>query len=78
MVRSSRTTACAPSRSLLLTTKMSPISKMPAFAAWIPSPMPGASRTRNDIGRLGHLQLRLADPDRFDDHRVESSGIECA
>ncbi len=42
---SSRAVASAPSRSALLTTYTSPISRMPAFAAWIPSPMPGASST---------------------------------
>ena len=45
MPRSSRISACAPSRSLLFTTKMSPISKIPALAACTPSPMPGASST---------------------------------
>ncbi|CAM5260910.1 hypothetical protein SHIRM173S_09605 [Streptomyces hirsutus] len=41
---SSRAVASAPSRSALLTTT-SPISRIPALAAWIPSPMPGARRT---------------------------------
>ena len=45
MCRRSRTVASAPSRSALLTTKTSPISRMPALAAWMPSPMPGASST---------------------------------
>ena len=36
-------TSWAPGRSLLLTTKMSAISRMPALAAWIESPMPGAT-----------------------------------
>ena len=45
MWRSSRAVASAPSRSALFTTKMSPISRMPALAAWIPSPIPGASST---------------------------------
>ena len=45
MFRRSRTVASAPSRSALLTTKTSPISRMPALAAWMPSPMPGASST---------------------------------
>jgi len=35
-----------PSRSALLTTKMSAISRMPALMAWISSPMPGTSTTR--------------------------------
>ena len=42
---SSRAVASAPSRSALLTTYRSPISRIPAFAAWIPSPIPGASST---------------------------------
>ncbi|CAM3610059.1 hypothetical protein STAL104432_26180 [Streptomyces albus] len=42
---SSRTVASAPSRSALLTTYTSPISRIPAFAAWMPSPIPGASST---------------------------------
>ena len=45
MCRRSRTVASAPSRSALLTTNTSPISRIPALAAWIPSPIPGASRT---------------------------------
>ncbi len=45
MLRSSRTVESAPSRSALLTTKTSPISRIPALAAWMLSPMPGASRT---------------------------------
>lgn len=42
---SSRAVASAPSRSALLTTYTSPISRIPALAAWMPSPMPGASST---------------------------------
>src|SRR5882757_6602218 len=45
MYRRSRTVWSAPSRSALFTTKMSATSRIPAFAAWIPSPIPGASRT---------------------------------
>ena len=43
--RSSRTTSCAPSRSALLTTNTSATSRIPAFAIWTASPMPGASTT---------------------------------
>ncbi len=45
MWRSSRTALSAPSRSALFTTYTSATSRMPALAAWIPSPMPGASST---------------------------------
>src|SRR5262249_51183684 len=45
MYRRSRATWSAPSRSALLTTKMSAVSRMPALAAWMPSPIPGASST---------------------------------
>ena len=41
----SRYVASAPSRSALFTTKTSAISRMPAFTAWIASPIPGASST---------------------------------
>ena len=41
----SRTVRLAPSWSDLFTTRMSAISKMPALAAWIPSPIPGAKAT---------------------------------
>ena len=41
----SRTTSPAPSRSDLFTTNTSAISKMPAFAIWTASPMPGARTT---------------------------------
>lgn len=46
MARMSRKVASAPSRSDLLMTKTSATSRMPALTAWMPSPMPGASRTR--------------------------------
>src|SRR5581483_11887191 len=45
MPRRSRTAAWASGLSALLTTNRSPVSRMPALAAWIASPMPGASRT---------------------------------
>ncbi|CAB4908220.1 unannotated protein [freshwater metagenome] len=43
---SSRTVRSAPARSALLTTNTSATSRMPALAAWMPSPMPGATSTR--------------------------------
>ncbi len=45
MLRNSRTVESAPSRSALFTTKTSPISRIPALAAWMLSPMPGATST---------------------------------
>ncbi len=45
IVRRSLTASWAPGRSLLFTTKMSAISRMPALAAWIESPIPGATTT---------------------------------
>ena len=51
MWRSSRTVASAPSRSALLTTNTSPISRMPAFAAWMPSPMPGREQHDGGVGQ---------------------------
>ena len=45
MCRNSRAVASAPSRSALFTANTSPISRMPALAAWMPSPIPGASST---------------------------------
>ena len=41
----SRAVCSAPSRSALFTTNTSATSRMPALAAWMPSPMPGASST---------------------------------
>ena len=46
IVRRSRTVSWAPGWSRLLTTKMSPVSRIPALAAWIASPIPGATSTR--------------------------------
>ena len=46
MVRRSRTASWAAGRSDLFTTKMSAISRMPAFAACTESPIPGATITR--------------------------------
>ena len=46
MLRRSRSSPGRPSRSALFTTNTSAISRMPALAAWMASPMPGASSTR--------------------------------
>src|SRR5215472_5610201 len=45
IARSSRTTRSAPSRSALLTAKMSATSRMPALIAWTSSPIPGTRTT---------------------------------
>ena len=50
MLRRSRTVESAPSRSALLTTNTSPISRMPALAAWMPSPMPGREQHERGVG----------------------------
>ena len=72
IVRRSRTTAWAPSRSALLTTNRSPTSRMPAFAAWMPSPIPGATRTSVTSASTGDLHLGLADTDRLHHDGVAS------
>ena len=45
IIASSATARSAPSRSALLTTKTSAISRMPALIAWMSSPRPGTSTT---------------------------------
>ena len=78
MWRRSRTVASAPSRSALLTTKTSPISRMPALAAWMPSPMPGREQHDRGVGEAGDLDLGLADADGLDEHDVAPGGVEHA
>ena len=48
MLRRSRMVSWAWGRSALLTTKTSAISRMPAFAAWMESPIPGTTRTATE------------------------------
>ena len=76
MWRMSRTVASAPSRSALLTTKTSPISRMPALAAWMPSPMPGREQHDGRVGQAGDLDLGLADADGLDEDDVAAGGVE--
>ena len=49
---------------------------MPALAAWIASPMPGASSTTVVSAERGDLDLGLADADRLDEHDVAAGGVE--
>ena len=63
--------------SALLTTKTSPTSRMPALAAWIPSPMPGASRT-GGVGQSATSDLGLTDPDGLHEHHIAPGGVEDA
>ena len=52
------TVRSAPSRSALLTTKMSAISMMPAFSACTSSPAPGTSSDDRRCRRCGRCRLR--------------------
>ena len=72
----SRYVASAPSRSALLTTKMSAISRMPAFTAWIASPMPGREQHQRGVGEAGDLDLGLADADGLHEHQVAARAVE--
>ena len=54
------TTWSAPSRSALLTTKTSAISRMPALAAWMPSPMPGREQHQRGVGQRRRSRPRTA------------------
>ena len=76
MWRMSRTVASAPSRSALLTTNRSPISRMPALAAWMPSPIPGASSTIVVSAESGDLDLGLPDADGLDEDDVAAGRVE--
>ena len=64
------TTRSAPSRSALFTTKMSPISMMPALIACRSSPAPGTSRTIEMSAVRDDVHFILADADGLDDHDV--------
>ena len=61
IARRSRAVAAAPSRSALLTTSRSPISRIPAFAAWMPSPCP-ARAARQIVSAARRPDLALPDP----------------
>ena len=72
----SRYVASAPSRSALLTTKMSAISRMPALTAWIASPMPGASSTSVVSARLATSTSAWPDADGLDEHDVAAGALQ--
>ena len=76
MVRRSRTTSWAPGRSHLFTTKMSAISRMPALAAWIESPMPGATITSVVSASDAISTSAWPDPDGLDQHHVEAGRVQ--
>src|ERR1035437_7604216 len=61
MCRRSRTVASAPSRSALFTTKMSPISRIPALAASMPSPI-SAPPENGEEGSTARMPTRLPRP----------------
>ena len=75
-VRRSRATWSAPSRSALLTTYTSPISRMPALAAWMPSPMPGREQHERGVGQAAISTSRLPDADGLDQDHVAAGGVE--
>ena len=74
--QSRRRCRSAPSRSALLTTKMSAISMMPAFSAWTSSPAPGHNRHDRHVGRAHDVDFVLADADGLDQHDVLAGGVE--
>ena len=76
MARRSRTVWSAPSRSALLTTNTSATSRMPALAAWMPSPMPGREQDQRGVRGGGDLDLGLADADGLHQHHVAAGRVE--
>ena len=74
--RSTSTVRSAPSRSALLTTKMSAISMMPALSACTSSPVPGTSIDDRDVGGADDVDFVLADADGLDDDDVLAGGVE--
>ena len=65
-----------PSRSALLMTKTSAISRMPALIAWMSSPEAGDGHHDDRVDGAHHVHLVLADADRLDQHPVEAGGVE--
>ena len=49
---------------------------MPALAAWIRRPCPGASSTSVVSASAGDLDLALPDADGLDEHHVAAGGVE--
>ena len=72
----SRTTASAPGRSALLTTKRSAISIRPAFMACIASPPSGDEGHDDGVGEAHDVELSLADAHRLDDGYVRAVDVE--
>ena len=66
----------APSRSALLTTKTSATSRMPALAAWMPSPIPGATSTSVVSASEAISSSDWPDADGLDQHDVAAGGVE--
>ena len=74
--RSTATVRSAPSRSALLTTKMSAISMMPALSACTSSPAAGHEHHDRDVGGADDVDFVLADADGLDDDDVLAGGVE--
>ena len=74
--RSTVTIRSAPSRSALLTTKMSAISMMPAFSACTSSPVPGHEHDDRDVRGADDVHFVLADADGLDDDERLAGGVE--
>ena len=55
---------------ILLTTKMSPASRMPALMAWMSSPRPGHGDDHRGVGHAHDLHLVLAHAHRLHQHHV--------
>ena len=66
----------APSRSALLTAKMSAISRIPALIACTSSPRPGASTTTVVWAVLATSTSALSHPDRFNDNPIKAGSIQ--
>ena len=70
------TVRSAPSRSALLTTKMSAISMIPALSACTSSPAPGTTVDDRDVGGADDVHFVLADADGLDEDDVLARGVE--
>ena len=73
--RISRTIVSVSGWSALLTTITSGISITPALSAWIESPEPGISTSTTRVRVVDHVDLRLADADRLQEHVVAARGV---
>ena len=70
------TSRSLPSRSALLTTKMSAISMMPALSACTSSPRARHQRDDRDVGRPDDVDFVLAHANGLDDDDVLAGGVE--